>query len=198
MCLLLETIKLERREFHNLSYHNARLNKSREELFGVTEPIDLDDELRMPEDLGAERFKCRVLYAKSIKKVEFQPYEPKLITSLKLVNGDALDYGHKYADRSALGELLLQKGLCNDILIVKDGKVTDSSYANVALYKNGIWYTPVSYLLPGTKRQQLIDSGRLHPVDIRLIDLSGYERLSLINAMLELDEISIPVTSIVE
>ena len=37
----METIRIERGRIHNLPYHNARMNRTRRELFGAREEIDL-------------------------------------------------------------------------------------------------------------------------------------------------------------
>ena len=36
-----ETIRIEKGRIHNLPYHNARMNRTRRELFGAREEIDL-------------------------------------------------------------------------------------------------------------------------------------------------------------
>ena len=49
----------------------------------------------------------------------------------------------------------------DDILIVKNGLLTDTSIANIALYDGNDWYTPLHPLLKGTKRAELLDKGVL-------------------------------------
>ena len=57
--------------------------------------------------------------------------------------------------------------------------------------------TPTTYLLNGTCRQRLIAEGKVTPIDISVSDLSSFENLYLINAMLNLeDETIIPVRNI--
>lgn len=60
------------------------------------------------------------------------------IRSLRLVAADdELDYHLKYADRSALARLLQRRDDCDEILIVRDGAITDTSYSNVAFSTDG-------------------------------------------------------------
>ena len=127
MCRLLETIRVEAESFFNLPYHNRRLNRSRKELFGDVPTIDLESVLRMPSDLGAGRFKCRVIYDTSIRSVEFEPYKPKPVKCLRIVDGSEIDYNHKYLDRNKLIELRSLREECDDVLIVTNGKITDTT-----------------------------------------------------------------------
>jgi len=198
MCRLLETIRVESKRFFNLPYHNRRLNRSRRELFGDVPAIDLERVLRIPPGLGTGRFKCRVICNTSIRSVEFEPYELKPVTCLKIVDGRGIAYGNKYADRNSLNRLHALREDCDDVLIVRDGKITDTTYANVAFFTGIRWYTPNTYLLPGTKRRQLIDSGELQTKEIAVSDLSSYVSVALINAMIDLGEVTLPVSSIIE
>ena len=141
----------------------------------------------LPSHLTHGKVKWRILYREEIQTMEFLPYQPKKVQSLRLVEGDP-DYAFKYADRSALEELLMQKGDCDEILVVREGLVTDTSYSNVVLQKGEHFYTPTSFLLNGTRRQQLLRSGRIKEREIRATDLHRYDRLLLINALLDIGE----------
>ena len=116
---------------------------------------------------------------------------------MRIVDGSEIDYNHKYLDRNKLIELRSLREECDDVLIVTNGKITDTTYANVAFFARGQWYTPASYLLPGTKRRQLIDSGILQVVEITVSDLSSYATVALINAMIDLGEVTLPIASII-
>jgi 4-amino-4-deoxychorismate lyase len=90
------------------------------------------------------------------------------------------------------------RGDCDDILIVKRGMVTDSSYSNVVFRGSyGNWVTPATYLLPGTRRASLIQQGLISETDISINDITKYTELKLINAMMGLDDTEgIPVKNI--
>ena len=79
---------------------------------------------------------------------------------------------------------------------MKNNLVTDSYYANLAFYDGSNWLTPKSYLLPGVKRQYLLEMGLISEIEISLVDIQSFQKISLINAMLNLGEIEIPVSSI--
>jgi 4-amino-4-deoxychorismate lyase len=45
---------------------------------------------------------------------------------------------------------------CDDIIIVRNGFVTDASYANLIFRKGDEWFTPATFLLAGTMRAFLL------------------------------------------
>jgi 4-amino-4-deoxychorismate lyase len=186
MSLLLESIKIQNRIPQNLEGHNTRLNKSRSKLFGLSDKIDLRDILKVPGDLTKGVYKCRVIYAETIRDIEFVPYTPRIIETLELVNGDNIEYEHKYLDKTKIEHL--KNGIrADDILIVKGGRITDASFANVVFLKGDSWITPAKPLLKGTKRQYLLDSGKIQEEDIKVSDLKFFQKAVLINAMLDYD-----------
>ena len=96
---------------------------------------------------------------------------------------------YKSVDRSTLNELKKQQGDCDEILIIRDNHLTDTSYTNVALYDGQQWFTPSTPLLPGTMRQSLLDKGILQEREILVSDIPQYQQISLFNAMMELGEV---------
>jgi 4-amino-4-deoxychorismate lyase len=197
MCLLLESIKIVDRAFQNLDAHTARLNRSRIELFGSPDRIDLHDVLKVPGDLTEGVYKCRVIYAETIRGVEFVPYIPRIIRSLKLVDGCNLEYEYKYLDKTQIDRLKSGKN-ADDILIVKEGSITDTSFSNVIFFDGVSWITPARPLLKGTKRQLLIDAGRILEEEVKASDLKYFHKAVLVNAMLDLDVNNfIPIKNII-
>jgi 4-amino-4-deoxychorismate lyase len=95
-----------------------------------------------------------------------------------------------------LNDLLKLKGACDEIIIIKQGYVTDTSYTNIAFYDGEKWYTSDTPLLAGTCRASLIDEGVLSVKNIRETDIWKYKKVSLINAMMNLEELEMPITSI--
>ena len=180
MPLLLETIKIEGKQASNLSYHQERLNRSQQALFGLEPNIDLNALLQAPSDA---LYRCRILYDTKLHSIEYIPYTPKKIHTLKIVSA-TLDYCYKYADRSALNTLREEHNTYDDILIEKEGFLTDTSIANIAFYDGSQWFTPKHPLLEGTIRAKLIDEGFLQTKEIRREDISSYTQVALMNAMI--------------
>lgn len=180
---------MQQRQFSTLlPYHEARLNRTRAALWRTFEPIFLHNLVPVPAFVGPEKYKCRVIYGAEIETIEWEKYQPRPIQSLRLVEDNAIDYAFKYKNRDALHALYAQRGDCDDVLIVKNGLITDTSYANVAFFDGSAWYTPELPLLPGTQRAFLLDAGVLIPKVIRVGDLGQYQAVKLFNAMLEWGE----------
>jgi len=179
--MLFETICIQNGAIQHLSLHQKRLDRSQAALFENFESIDLGKILRPPTGTGT--LKCRVLYAERLIDVTYEPYRPRSVKTLRIVESD-LDYGHKFRDRDTIDELFAQRGDADEILIVKKGLVTDTSIANVAFLKEKRWYTPKTPLLHGTTRERLIRSGFLIPREIRAEELESFEAFALLNAMI--------------
>jgi len=188
MCHLLETIKIVNRQPVNLDLHQRRVAKSRKELFHAKDDFDLSRLISVPENMGEGVYKCRVTYGLQVEKIEFEPYLPRQINTLKLVFDDEISYPHKFADRSGLNRLFELRGDCDDVLIVKNGRVTDTSFSNILFLKKGQWYTPDKPLLEGTKREFLIKSKKVTVRKIQVGDILNFEKFMLVNAMLDFDE----------
>lgn len=178
--LLLETIKIEEGKIHNLPYHQARCDRSRQELFGCTERLDLSSLIDAPE---TGLYRCRIRYERSLHSIEYIPYTPKEITSLRIVTAE-IDYSFKYADRSALDALLASNKDVDEVIIEKEGYLTDTTIANIAFYDGSQWFTPERPLLKGTMRAKLIDEGFLKTKQIKREDLEKFTQVALMNAMI--------------
>jgi 4-amino-4-deoxychorismate lyase len=188
MCLLLETVNVQNRQLQNIEAHNLRATNSRRILFGLEDTLDLRDFISLSDDLDDKLYKCRIVYAQTVQQVELLPYVPQRIQTLRLVLNDAIQYEHKYLDRSYFDKLL-QSANADDILIVQHGLITDSSFSNVVFYDGKNWVTPARPLLFGTKRQILLERGVIQQREIACTDLNRFTHAALINAMLDIGDI---------
>lgn len=190
MSLLFETICVREGVLQNLDFHNERFNRSRKELFGATRHIDLGSFVCVAPAYRQGIYKCKLIFDKKIQDIIIEPYSPKTLERLYCVQATDLDYSYKYLDRSALDNL--KKDLKNsekeDIIIVKNGEISDSSYANLLFWDGSRWLTPEKPLLAGTKRAKLLSENRIFAKKIQLTDLPNFSKLMLINAMLDFDE----------
>jgi 4-amino-4-deoxychorismate lyase len=184
---LLETIKLENGHLQNLEYHNKRFNSSRFDLFGIKDNQNLDNLLKVPFECSEGVFRCRVIYRNDIQEVTFTPYIHKEIKTLKLVDVGDWDYSYKYADRSFMNNLLAENQDFDEVIMTKNGFITDCTIANLAFWDGSNWFTPSTPLLNGTKRQQLLDRQEIIEREIRIEDLGKYEGICLINAFRRLE-----------
>lgn len=189
MSQFIETLRIYKGKIQNLEEHNARFNHTRKTFFPLLSPIDLTSLIEIPELFGPEDIvKCRIVYKESSIKVGFEKYKKAKIESIKLVNADHIDYAFKYSDRQKLKELHQIKGDCDDILMVKNGMITDTYYCNVALRKNNQWFTPSTPLLLGTQRSYLLKNNILKELLISKSELPSFEKIALFNAMIPFDE----------
>jgi 4-amino-4-deoxychorismate lyase len=188
MSLLLETIRIENGQIRNLRWHNARLNRSRRDLLGRQDTLDLADHISPPPEFMEGTCRCRVLYGRDVEEVQYHPHRLQPVRSLKIIQCEDLDYAHKYADRKRLGELFEMRGDKDEILIVQKGLVTDTSISNIALLdRDGTWVTPDAPLLRGTMRECLIDLGLLTERKVRVENLPAYREARMINCMMDLE-----------
>ncbi|SDH07737.1 4-amino-4-deoxychorismate lyase [Dyadobacter soli] len=183
--LCFETICVENRQLKNLSYHDARLNKTRQELWGYDDRWDLKALLEIPESVDESLHKCRVAYSKDIDNIKWEPYSPRTIRKIRLVYHDEIDYQYKYDNRDSLNALYAQRGDADEILIIKKGLVTDSNFCNVAFFDGNRWLTPASPLLPGTQRALLLDEGIIEAAEIHESDIATFSQIRLFNAMVD-------------
>ncbi|MEW6525994.1 MAG: aminotransferase class IV [Spirochaetota bacterium] len=196
MSLLIESLCCVDGIIQNIKYHNERMNKSRYDLFGCNDTLCIENFVSLPDYAYTGIWKVRVHYDSAIHHIEYELYKKKSIKTLKIVIDDSIDYSYKYSDRSRIAYLFEKRGNADDILILKNGLVTDSSTANVAFYNGKQWVTPATPLLPGTKRACLIDEGLISQRYIRLNDIGMFTHVSLINAFLDIGDIVVPITSI--
>lgn len=187
MSRLFESIRIVDGSAQHLDHHNARLNHSRRELFGSADVIELEDVMHIPSDLGRGVYKCRVVYAEGIEQIEFIPYKRRDIKTLTLVECDSIEYAHKFVERKCI-ESLFNGVKTDDILIVKHGRVTDASFANVIFHDGAKWLTPSTPLLRGTARARLLETGTIIADEIRKTDLRHFKKVALINALVRLED----------
>jgi 4-amino-4-deoxychorismate lyase len=187
MLQLIETICYENGAFQRIPLHEERMKRSRQQLFGVSDLLSLS-RLSIPESLKYQKVKCRITYSFQIEEIAYEPYISKSIKSLKLVREDAIDYSHKYKNRDSLNRLLGMRGVYDEILVVKNGMITDTSFSNIILLKGGTWYTPEYPLLPGTRREFYLRKNQIFPRVIKPEDLGQYEEARLINSMRSLED----------
>lgn len=175
----LETIRAVDGKLFHLNYHQQRLNET------VKNRKIVLAEILKPPTSGV--FRCRVVYNAKNYRVSYHPYEKRTIQRLKLVFDDTIEYSRKYYDRSPLERLLKKKSFCDDILIVKNRLITDTSIANIALQYKNEWLTPRKPLLYGTTRARLLDEKKIFEDDIAVEDLKKFKQVALMNAMIDFD-----------
>ncbi|SFV66049.1 Aminodeoxychorismate lyase [hydrothermal vent metagenome] len=179
--MLIETIKIENGQIHNIEWHNQRFNSSRKELFELDEIINLKNHITPPTQKGV--FRCRILYNKDIISIEYIPYQTRNLRTFKIIQSD-IDYSYKYSNRITIEKLKAEALPYNEIIIEKDGLLTDTSIANIAFYNGTYWVTPKKPLLRGTMRANLLSNNQLIEKDIKVAELKDFSHFALMNAMI--------------
>lgn len=179
---LFETFKVIDGKIIYSEYHQKRVLYGRYKVFGHKQPLDLS---MIPSDKGV--FRCRIEYNKYEQKIFMIPYEPTIITTLQPVNIN-FHYSLKWTERSFLNHY--KKSTEKEPLFIKNGFVTDTLTANIAVKLKGCWFTPSTPLLYGTTRQRLIDEGILVPKTLVYHECLDAEQIVMINALRDFDTTS--------
>jgi 4-amino-4-deoxychorismate lyase len=178
---LVESIKAENGQFFLLDYHQDRLERTFHAVYKSSCPWQLVAILPQAPSQGL--FKVRFLYNATDFSIEVQPYVPKIIKTLKLIEIGDYTYPHKWTDRSAINTAFAQRGNCDDVLMTKNGFLTDASYANIVLFDGTNWVTPEKPLFEGVQRSYLLDHTKIKTASIATTALSNYQSFQLINAI---------------
>ncbi len=190
--LLMETIRIQNGRVRNIKYHNRRCNDSRRVHYASKNNIDLRKIIDTTKAKSKE-VKCRITFDDKVRKVEYEPYSICPIQSLAYVEVGNFEYSFKYSDRRQLKEFFDQRGDNDDILMTKNGFVTDTYYANIALLKDNQWYTPKHPILKGCRRAQLLDKGKIVEAKIHIDQVKEYEAIAIFNSMIPFKRIKIKI-----
>jgi len=176
-----ETIKCNDEEIFNITYHEKRISRT------IGKNINLLDYIYPPNN---ELLKCKILYNEDdILDVAFSFYKKREIQSFQIIINNEINYNKKFENRDLINELFSKKEKADEIIIVKNNLITDTSIANIAIYIESQWYTPKKPLLLGTTRQRYIDNGTLKEIDIDINLFKKAEKFALLNAMIGFNEI---------
>ena len=175
---LLETIKIDNGKVCHLSYHQQRCDYSLRQC-GKNTIYNLQNIIKPPQN---KIFRCRIIYDDTTVDISYHTYLQTPVSSLKLIFSD-IEYPLKFADRYELDQLYKQRGAADDVLIVKNNFLTDTTRANIALFDGDKWFTPKSPLLFGTTRQRLLKEGKIFPRNIHVNDLHKFTKIAVMNAL---------------
>jgi len=187
MCQFIETICYEQGRFQRIELHNDRCNRTRNHFFGLQPNLQFELYLNIPPYLKNRTVKCSVAYGIEIIDIKFDIYQIRPVNSLQMVNDNEIDYSYKYADRAKLNTLFQLRGQADDILIVKNDLITDTSYANIIFNRKGKWYSPQNPLLRGTRLEYYLRENRVTPALLQPKDLPLFSEARIINAMISIE-----------
>ncbi len=181
----IESIKILNGKILHIEYHQRRYEYTLKNYYGVLSNSKLK-KLINPPKYGL--YKCKIIYKENrILDITYIKYIKKSFLKLKIIEDKDITYAYKFNERTKLNKLFEKRKDADDVLIVKNGYIKDTSIANIALKKNNLWYTPKNTLLNGVTRQRYIDSGKLIQKEISIKDITNYSKIALLNAMIDFD-----------
>ncbi|REC75372.1 aminodeoxychorismate lyase [Chryseobacterium elymi] len=190
MSQFIESVKVEDQEIFLLELHQKRINQTFAH-FGKEGSIDLAKIFKNLEHDEDGLFKLRLSYDLD-KKVRTMmiPYAIPEIQSFQLVENNSFDYSFKFEDRKELDKMKM-KSKAEEIIIVKNNHITDTSFSNILFLKGKDWFTPTTYLLNGVQRQSLLKHKKIKETEISLQNIKQFSHFQLINAMNDFDDMFI-------
>lgn len=190
-----ESIAIHDGVYLNVNAHMDRIQRTAHSLWHITFPANYL-QARLPAFHKPGLYKCRFLYNRETFSLEIKRYERRAIQHLMLKEMPHLHYAFKYMHRIELDQWKKELPEHTDVLFTRNGFLTDTTYCNIALMREGRWYTPQEPLLPGTQRAYGINAGLLHAMPISIDDMSSYECMTIFNAMIPIGELVLPISAI--
>lgn len=197
MSQFIESIKVEDRQIFLAMLHQKRVLETFL-FFGKECKIDI---LEIYDSLNHEEdglYKFRIEYDLDNKfRTQMIPYAITKIDDFELVENNEIDYPFKSSERRELNKLK-EASSASEVIIIKNNQITDSTFSNLLFLKDKQWFTPKSYLLNGTQRQNLLLENKIKETDINLDNIKDFSHFLLINALNELDEVFVyPIEKII-
>ena len=197
MSQFIESIKIEDQKAFLLDLHQKRVNQTFAH-FGKEGSIDLAKIFKNLEHDEDGLYKLRIVYDLDKKfTTQLIPYAIPEIENFQLVENNSYDYSFKFEDRKEF-ERMKTKAKTEEIIVVKNNHITDTSYTNILFLKGKEWFTPTTYLLNGVMRQHLLHEKKIKETEITLQNIKEFSHFQLINAMNDFDDMFIyPIERIV-
>jgi 4-amino-4-deoxychorismate lyase len=182
MSRFIESIRVENQKAFLLEMHQKRVNETFAH-FGVHNTLDLSKVFKNLELDEDGFFKLKISYdLENNYRTQLIPYALPKLDSFSLVQANQLDYAFKFEDRKEF-EKLKASAKTEEIIIVKNNHITDTSFSNLIFLKDKSWFTPQSYLLNGVMRLHLLQNKKIKVCEITLQNLKEFSHFSIINAM---------------
>lgn len=183
MSRFIETIRLEHGQFPALDRHLNRIQETIRQQHGVM-PTGIEAAIHQRPFPSDGRYRVRIEYDLNGEwEMQCFPYMRKKIEKMRIVHFTPPDYRFKYANRDWLNSLINHSD-ADEVLIIRENMVTDTTIANIAFTDGRTWWTPDTPLLAGTERCRLLDAGIIQEQRISLADITSFSGFRLFNAML--------------
>jgi len=197
MSRFIESIKVEDQKIFLTELHQKRMNETFSH-FGKECKIDIYSLFISLEHDEDGLYKFRIEYDLDNNfKMQIIPYAISENNDFELVIDNEIEYSFKSADRTQFQKLKNDSG-ADEIIIIKENQITDTSYSNLLFLKDKTWFTPKNYLLNGVMRQSLLASKKIKETEITLENIKEFSHFQLINALNDFNEMFIyPIEKII-
>ena len=179
---LIETMRFEALDgFVELERHLARMKASAEMLGFAFNRHDCRNDLQAATFRLTEDARIRLMMSRSgalaieVRALPARPLEPVDVAVAPLpVAHDDPRLAHKTSDRAFLDEPRRTTGTFEVVFVRQDGLLSEGSFTNVFVARDGGLVTPRrGSLMPGILRQMLIERGEAVEGDLRPADLAN-------------------------
>lgn len=197
MSRFIESIKVEDQRIFLPELHQKRMNDTFSH-FGNECKINISEVFRNLNHNENGLYKFRIEYdLENNFRTQIVPYVISEINDFELVIDNDINYSFKCSDRTQF-QKLKDKSQADEIIIVKNDQITDTSFSNILFLKDKIWFTSKSYLLNGIMRQNLLSRNKIKETEISLDNIKKFSHFQLINALNDFDETTIyPIEKII-
>ena len=197
MSRFIESIKVEDQKIFLVELHQKRMNETFSH-FEKECKIDIHSLFLNLEHDEDGLYKFRIEYdLDNNLKTQIVPHAISEHDDFELVIDNELNYHFKSADRTQFQKLKNDSD-ADEIIIIKENQITDTSYSNLLFLKDKTWFTPKTYLLNGVMRQSLLASKKIKEMEITIDNIKEYSHFQLINALNDFDEMFIyPIEKII-
>ena len=187
MSQFIESIKVEDQKIFLLELHQKRVNETFSH-FGKEGSIDLQKIFKNLEVDENGLYKLKIVYDLNKNfRTQLIPYAISEVDDFQLVENNTYDYSFKFEDRKEF-EKMKTKCRAEEIIIVKNNHITDTSFSNLLFLKGKEWFTPTTYLLNGVQRQHLLQNKKIKEAEITPQNLKEYSHFQIINALNDFDD----------
>ena len=197
MSQFIESIKIEDQKIFLAELHQKRVNDTFSH-FGKEGSIDVAKIFKNLDIDENGLYKLRIIYDLNKNfRTQLIPYAISEIDDFQLVENNNYDYSFKFEDRKEF-EKMKMKAKTEEIIVVKNNHITDTSFSNLLFLKGKNWFTPTTFLLNGVQRQHLLKTKKIKETEITLNNIKEFSHFQIINSLNDFDDMFIyPIEKIV-